>query len=110
MIIIDCYSPLTQRILEIKLKDFIYFNENSSQIIITDRKNLSGNNIIFIDFTLNLDFEKIIEQIKQLENMLKNKNITPIIKDNNIIESEILKLISEHNSSLEIKIRRMLEK
>ena len=107
MFIIDSISPLTQKILEIKLVDYIG-TKNSYRYIITDRENLNGDNIIKIGSDITFPFS-----IKQIESYLKEpkkRDKIESIKNIDLIRDKILSIVTENNSKIEKEIEELLEK
>lgn len=110
MIVIDCKSPLNQRILEYSLKEFLTFKPDDFNIIITDNLNLDLNeeNIIIVESTLELD--EIKEKIKKLDKDLNNKILNSnSINQMNKLEINLLKALSKYNFELENEMRKLFE-
>ena len=97
MFVVDCNSPISQKILEMKLAR--YLTKKNYDFIITDKQNVQNQNIIQIGKDIFFPFSEVqIEKYLNLTQPLQqntylkkekdcrevNKNILSIIKDNNI--------------------------
>jgi predicted flavoprotein YhiN len=80
MFVIDCVSPLSQKILELKLSDYLT-TTNKYDFLITDR-DIQGENILIIGKDIHFPFSLI--QIQDL--IEKNKTIPP--KETNLTKLE----------------------
>jgi len=80
MFVIDCVSPLSQKILELKLSDYLA-TTNKYDFLITDR-DIQGENILIIGKDIHFPFSLI--QIQDL--IEKNKTIPP--KETNLTKLE----------------------
>ena len=80
MFVIDCVSPLSQKILELKLSDYLA-TTNKYDFLITDR-DIQGENILIIGKDVHFPFSLI--QIQDL--IEKNKSIPP--KETNLTKLE----------------------
>lgn len=69
MFIIDCVSPLSQKILELKLSDYLA-TTNQYDFLITDR-DIQGENILIIGKDIHFPFSLI-----QVQNLIEKKKTT----------------------------------
>jgi len=108
--VIDCKSPISQKILEMKLGK--YLTEKNYEFIITDRKELQNQNIIQIGKDIHFPFsEKQIEKylIKPHHKIQENVNLKEQ-EDCKEIEKSIFSIIKNHNNKLLKDIEAILEK
>lgn len=101
MFVIDCISPLSQKILEQKLDKFI--NKSSDyKFIITDRKDLNGKNCIKVDKEIKFPFSKNRVElfIGKYQQEFKKHNV----------KNDILKRLEYHNKKLLEDIGDLFEK
>ena len=104
MFIIDCISPISQKILETRLRKYV--TEKNYQYIITD-KSLHGLNIIQIGKDINFPFsekqiEKYLIEPKKMEGLSKKLDKT--------IREEIISIIKINNNKILKDIEELLEK
>ena len=131
MIIVDCKSPLSQKIIEQQLKEF-EDKFKDKQYIITDKAELQGDNIINIsDVPPPFNIQQILSKISisdtpsQQENKRPNLDTTSLqqtLKKEQEIEEcnckdevmklkqEIFNLIEENSKNLKKELEKVFEK
>ena len=80
MFVIDCVSPLSQKILELKLSDYLA-TTNKYDFLITDR-DIQGENILIVDKDIHFPFSLI-----QVQDLIE-KNKTNSQEETNLTKSE----------------------
>ncbi len=131
MIIVDCKSPLSQKIIEQQLKEF-EDKFKDKQYIITDKAELQGDNIINIsDVPPPFNIQQILSKISISDTPSQQENKTPNLdtaslqqtlkKDQEIeecnckdevmkLKQEIFNLIEENSKNLKKELEKVLEK
>jgi hypothetical protein len=63
-VIIDCYSPLLQNILENRYRGELAYQNSDNSLLITDKKGRNLENTILVD-SFPVDFQKIDSEINR---------------------------------------------
>jgi len=107
MFVIDCESPLSQKILEKKLKKHI--TEKNYKYIITDRKDTNNENIIQIGKDIFFPFEE--NQIeKYLIEPKDKKEMSEINVSPTVSQDEITKILEIYQEQILLEIKGLFEK
>jgi len=111
MIIVDCKSPLSQKILQWELVKSDT-SDITEEYIVTDRDDLKGDNIINLsDFEPPFSIDDILSSIRSRKNIDVVKTEECNCKDEVAqLKKSIFSLIEKHNSKLLKDIEAMLEK
>ena len=107
MFVIDCESPLSQKILEKKLEKHI--TEKNYKYIITDRKDTNNENIIQIGKDIFFPFEE--NQIeKYLIEPKDKKEMSEIDVSPTVSQDEITKILEIYQEQILLEIKGLFEK
>jgi len=107
MFVIDCESPLSQKILEIKLKKYI--TEKNYKHIITDRKTSDEKNIIQIgeDIFFPFNISQINKYLIEPEKVQKTQEIDSLPT---VSQTEITEILAIYQEQILLEIKELFEK
>jgi hypothetical protein len=114
MIIVDCKSPISQKLIEKKLKGEIEKFDLSFELIITDREDIEFENIIKVEKIIN--FEELKSSIsKKIEDIKEPKKIEAMEKIEKIencddLKKRLMEFIDMENMRYLDNLERFLEK
>jgi len=112
LFLIDCRSPISQKILEIKLTKYIESSKDF-RYIITDKK-LNGSNIIKIGKDINFPFskkqiEKYILSRSEKQNKIEIGQNRKEESDIQNLREEIFRILDKNNRNILNEIEGLLE-